>query len=238
MNKKIFVLLVVLMSLSLIGIIFVQSFFINRSLENERQQFTLNVKRALSYVSKQIDDYEYRNYLDNIQPFLKNNKQPDSTSVQRLFVAFEDKENDQTIVHQNIILEERFKVPSLFFEIDADSTDFSNYINEKSTEVFRNSSVDNGSVERISRVREFDDMSDDAKNFLQRGAFKSLISAYNYPIYKRVSPELIENFVKKNLEEQGIQINFEYAIYDNDLSTKIRTDNFEKTENLMVYQSF
>ena len=93
MNKKIFVLLVVLMSLSLIGIIFVQSFFINRSLENERQQFTLNVKRALSYVSKQIDDYEYRNYLDNIQPFLKNNKQPDSTSVQRLFVAFEDKEN-------------------------------------------------------------------------------------------------------------------------------------------------
>mgnify|MGYP000043910201 CR=1 FL=1 len=37
--------------------------------------------------------------------------------------------------------------------------------------------------------------------------------------------------VKKNLEEQGIQINFEYAIYDNDLSTKIRTDNFEKTEN-------
>jgi len=231
MNKKIFVLLVVLMSLSLIGIIFVQSFFINRSLENERQQFTLNVKRALSYVSKQIDDYEYRNYLDNIQPFLKNNKQPDSTSVQRLFVAFEDKENDQTIVvHQNIILEERFKVPSLFFEIDADSTDFSNYINEKSTEVFRNS-LDNGSVERISRVREFDDMSDDAKNFLQRGAFKSLISAYNYPIYKRVSPELIENFVKKNLEEQGIQINFEYAIYDNDLSTKIRTDNFEKTEN-------
>ena len=59
MNKKLFVLLVVLMSLSLIGIIFVQSFFINKSLENERQQFTLNVKRSLSFVSKSIEDIEF-----------------------------------------------------------------------------------------------------------------------------------------------------------------------------------
>ena len=230
MNKKLFVLLVVLMSLSLIGIIFVQSFFINRSLENERQQFTLNVKTALSYVSKQIDDYEFRNYYDNIQPILRDKARADSTSVQRLFFEFEDKESDQTIVHQNIILEERFKVPSLFFEIDADSTDFSNFTNEKTTEVFKNSTID-GSMESVSRVREFDDMSDDTKNFLQRDAFKSLISAYNYPIYKRVSPELIDSFISKNLDEQGIEIKYEYAIFDNDLSTKIRTDNFEKTDN-------
>lgn len=222
--------MVVLMSLSLIGIIFVQSFFINRSLENERQQFTLNVKTALSYVSKQIDDYEFRNYYDNIQPILRDKARADSTSVQRLFFEFEDKESDQTIVHQNIILEERFKVPSLFFEIDADSTDFSNFTNEKTTEVFKNSTID-GSMESVSRVREFDDMSDDTKNFLQRDAFKSLISAYNYPIYKRVSPELIDSFISKNLDEQGIEIKYEYAIFDNDLSTKIRTDNFEKTDN-------
>ena len=58
MGKKLFILLVVLMSLSLIGIIFVQSFFINNSLENEEQNFTLSVKRALSFVSRDIEEFE------------------------------------------------------------------------------------------------------------------------------------------------------------------------------------
>ena len=231
MGKKLFVLLVVLMSLSLIGIIFVQSFFINESLDNERQQFSLNVKRALSYVSKQIDDYEYRNYLDKIQPYLVNNEEPDSSAVQRLFIALEDQENDQTIVHRNIVLEERFKIPSLFFEIDADSANFSKYSNERVTEVFRKSSLDKGSIERVSVVREYDDMSDEAQNFMQRAAFKSIISKSDFPVYKRVSQELIRSSINKNLREQGVDIDFEYAIYDNDLSTKVRSQYFEKTDN-------
>ena len=58
MGKKLFVLLVVLMSLSLIGIIFVQAFFINNALENEEQRFTSDVFRSLSLVSKAIEDKE------------------------------------------------------------------------------------------------------------------------------------------------------------------------------------
>ena len=54
--------LVILMSLSLIGIIFVQVFFINNSLQNEKKQFTLNVKRSLSFVSNTIEDREFNNY--------------------------------------------------------------------------------------------------------------------------------------------------------------------------------
>jgi len=231
MNKKIFVLLVILMSLSLIGIIFVQSFFINESLDNERQQFTLNVKRSLSFVSKQIDDYEFRNYIDKIEPYLLKNNEPDSIAVQRLFVALEDEDNDETIVHRNIILEEHFRVPSLFLEIDADSTSFSTYKNEKITEVYKKSSLDNGSVELVSRVKEFNDMSSEARNFMQRDALKSLIAEHDYPIHKRVSKNLIQNFIKRNLKEQGVDIDFEFAIYDDDLSTSIRSEDFEKTES-------
>ena len=230
MNKKIFVLLVVLMSLSLIGIIFVQSFFINKSLENERKQFTLNVKTAISNVSKQIEDYEFRNYLDIIQPQLKNNE-PDSLVVQRLMVAWEDEDNDETIVHKNVILEERFRVPSLFFEIDADSTDFSRYKNEQITEVYKKSSLDKGSVERVSMTRNFNDMSSDALSFMQRDAFKSLIAESGYPIRKRVTPDLIQNFITKNLNKQGVDTDFEFAIYDNDLSTSVRSEDFEKTDS-------
>ncbi|WP_296325332.1 HAMP domain-containing sensor histidine kinase [Winogradskyella sp.] len=231
MNKKLFVLLVVLMSLSLIGIIFVQSFFINRSLENERQQFSLNVKTALSYVSRQIDDYEFRNYVDKIKPYLSQNNEPDSTAIQRLLVAFDDEDNNQTIIHRNTILEERFKIPSLFFEIDADSTDFSKYTNESITEVYRKSTLDNGGLEKVSEIREYNDLNDDARNFLYRDSFKDMVKQYNPPISKRVNNELIHAFLNKNLDNQGVDIDFEFAIYDNDLSTTIRTDDFDKTSN-------
>ena len=231
MNRKLFVLLVVLMSLSLIGIIFVQSFFINKSLENERQQFTLNVKRALSFVSKQIDDYEFRNYIDRIQPILSKYGQPDSTAVQKLYVAFEDSENDQTIIQQNIILEERYRIPSLFFEIDADSTDFSKYTSESITEIYDKSSLDKGSPNQVTRISERRDLDNDDEFFLKRNSFKRLAKELNYPVYKRVSNNLIKSYLIKYLNEVGIDIDFEFAIYDEDLSTKIRSDNFEKTEN-------
>lgn len=234
MNKKLFVLLVILMSFALIGIIFVQSYFISRSLEDGRQQFTRNVKTALTLVSKQIDDYEFRNYIDKIQPYLNNVKSPDSSIVNRLVVAFDDDKNDQTIVHRNIILEERYRVPSLFFEIDVDnrdSTDFSKYTNERITDVYKKSSFENGSLERVSRIREYDDLNSDAKSFMQRDSFKVFMSTYDGPISNRVSNELIENFLNKTLANQGVNIDFEYAVFDDDLSTAIRSDNFEKTSN-------
>ena len=142
MSKKLFVLLVVLMSLSLIGIIFVQSFFINNSLENEEKNFTLSVKRALSYVSRDIEERELRNYIIKIQPFIAQGKEPDSTIMQQLYITAPDDLNDRTIVHRNTILEERYKVPSLFFEIDADSIILSNLTNERVTETYNNANVD------------------------------------------------------------------------------------------------
>ena len=233
MGKKLFMVLVVLMSLSLIGIIFVQSFFINKSLENERQRFTSNVKRSLSLVSKQIEDYEFRNYFDKIQPYLVNAKEPDSTIIQRLFVALEDEESDQTIINRNIILEERFKIPSLFFEIDADrdSTSFRKLTNESVTEVYSKTDLEKGFVNPVKKYRSVNTMTSDVEKFLQKETFKDLISNSNYPINKRVSRELVESFLKKNLENEGVEIGFEYAIYDNDLSTIIRSENFDKTVN-------
>lgn len=231
MNKRLFVFLVVLMSLSLIGIIFVQSFFINRSLENERQQFTYNVKRALSQVSKRIEDYEFRNYIDKMEPILAETSDADSIAVQKLYVALEDVENEKTIIQQNTVLEERFKVPSLFSEIDADSTDFSKYTSESITEIFDNSSIDNGNTNRITRIRELRDWDNNSNLFMKRGAFKDLMSRYDYPIYKRVNFQLVKAFLDKNLENVGVDTEYEFAIYDEDLSTKIHSDNFEKTDN-------
>ena len=226
MGKKLFVLLVVLMSLSLIGIIFVQSFFINNSLENEEKNFTLSVKRSLTYVSKAIEDYEFRDFFIKLQPYLNNENKADSEIIKQLFIATEDDINDKTIVHRNTVLEERFKVPSLFFEIDADSFNISKLSSERVTEIYNNSNIDG--KRRIApevRLREYSSLGDLDKQMYE-DTFKSLLK--DIPVNRRVTVSQVEALLRRELKDEGIDLNFEFAIYDDDLATKVQTENFEK----------
>lgn len=226
MGKKLFILLVVLMSLSLIGIIFVQSFFINNSLENEEKNFTLSVKRALSFVSRDIEEMELRDYIVKIQPYFAKIEKPDSTLIQQLYVTAEDDLNDKTIVHRNTVLEERFKVPSLFFEIDADSIVLSNYSNDRVTKVFSNSKLDgNRNITPEETLAEYSSMPELRKQMYET-SFKTLLK--NIPIYKRIKPLTVETLLRRELSSEGVNLDFEFAIYDDDLATKVQTENFEK----------
>jgi signal transduction histidine kinase len=232
MGKRLFVLLVVLMSLSLIGIIFVQSYFINNTLENEERQFTFSVKRALSYVSKSIEEIEYRRYVNKIQPYLITEEEADSINLQELYISFDDEDNDQTIVHRNTVIEERFKVPSLFFEIDADSITVSKLSNERITNVYNKSNLENGtSLTPLRSLREFSDMEEEER-MLYKTSFRDLLK--EFPVYKRINNNQVRFLLENELVNEGIDINFEFAIYDEDLATKVQSDNYQ-VEEVLAY---
>ena len=225
MGKKLFVLLVVLMSLSLIGIIFVQSFFINNSLKNEEKNFKLSVKRALIFVSRDIEKMEIRDFFVKIQPFLDNGKAADSTVIRQLFITSEDDLNNKTIVHRNTVLEERFKVPSLFFEIDADSFNVSKLSNERVTEIYNNSKLDgNKSITPEKRLIQYSSM-DAIIRQMYADTYKDVLK--DFPVYKRITPLQVETLLRRELTDEGINLNFEFSIYDDDLATKVQTENFE-----------
>ncbi len=226
MGKKLFILLVVLMSLSLIGIIFVQSFFINNSLENEEKNFTLSVKRALTFVSRDIEEYELRDYVIKIQPLIAQNKTPDSTLLQQLYIEVEDDVNDRTIIHRNTVLEERFKVPSMFFEIDADSITISTLSNDRVTEIYNNANLDgNRNIAPAQTLAEYSSMPELSKQMYET-SFKTLLK--DIPIHKRVTAAQVEDLLRRELNNEGVNLKFEFAIYDDDLATKVQTQNFEK----------
>src|SRR5690606_41331956 len=89
MSKRIFVLLIVLMSLSLIGIIFVQAYYIQRVVDNERQRFEQNTKMALVNVSNTIEKSELDGYYEKFQNLLVTEKNLDSVTVSRLVFSQE-----------------------------------------------------------------------------------------------------------------------------------------------------
>ncbi|WP_246431457.1 sensor histidine kinase [Winogradskyella flava] len=233
MGKKLFIVLVILMSLSLIGIIFVQSFFINNSLENEEKNFTLSVTRALSFVSRDIEDFEIKKYYSLIQPYIADNREPDSTIIRQLYITTDDEVNDETIIHRNTVLEERFKVPSLFFEIDTDSIDISSFTNERITEYYNKSRLDGNNLsikpERI--LREFSKLPEIDKQSYE-ASFKTLLKSV--PIHKRITSLYVKTLLNRHLRDEGVDLEYEFAIYDNDLATKIQTLNFDKNPETTI----
>ncbi|WP_456437632.1 sensor histidine kinase [Psychroserpens sp.] len=223
MGKKLFILLVVLMSLSLMGIIFVQAFFINNTLKNEEKNFTLNVKRSLSSVSKAIEEKEFEVYSKKLQNLIESGVNPDSTAIRQVFILEQDDLSNETRIYGNAISEESFKVPSLFFDIGLDSFNLSRVRNTRITETYDNNSIDGGSISLQKSIKNISNLT-----YLEKAQFESITRDQfkNIPIYKRVSVDYVHYLLEKQLDNNGIDTGFEFAIYDRDLSTKVQSENF------------
>ncbi|MEY8869767.1 sensor histidine kinase [Meridianimaribacter flavus] len=225
MGKKLFILMVVLMSLSLIGIIFVQAYFINNTLINEKNQFTLNVKRSLSFVSKAIEDKEFAVFDNKLQEFIEKGGKPDTTALSEIILKYQDNANNETVIFRNGILEESYKIPSLFFEIGLDSISLNRVHSNQETKVYSNNNL-TGEF-KISPEKSFQNIQ--SMSPLQQAHFIAATRERfkNISVYKRITSEEVSGFLKKQLKNNGIDINFEFAIYDKDLATKVQSDDFE-----------
>lgn len=225
MGKKLFILLVILMSLSLIGIIFVQTYFIDNTFKNEEKQFTLNVKRSLSFVSKAIEDREFSVFDNRLQEYIEKGGKPDTTALSEIILKYQDDMNNETVVFRNGILEESYKIPSLFFDIGLDSVSLNRITNKQETQVYSNNGLD--SDFKISPEKSFQNIQS-LTPLMQAHFIAATRERFkNYPIYKRISPDLVREFLDKQLKANGIEIDFEFAIYDKDLATKVQSMDFE-----------
>ena len=87
MGKKIFVLIVVLMSISLIGIIAVQLYWINNTIESKNIQFRGDVKKALARVSERLEVKEETVYYNKIESFIKTRRFLNKAQIKNFLVC-------------------------------------------------------------------------------------------------------------------------------------------------------
>ena len=226
MNKKLFTLLVILMSLSLIGIIFLQAYFINNSLETKEGQFSFNVKKALNYTTTQLADNEYKKYVKALNKIISEGRDPDTTAIRNITVYKQDNTTNQIIVYNTGILEENFKVPSLI-DLNIDSLDLSNFKGKTTTKIYDNNffagDMVNSNEQSFEKVLNMDK--------LQKATFETQYKSEikNTPIHQRVTSLDIQNLLSKKLKEDNIDIDFEFAIFHDNIGTKIQSKNFDQS---------
>lgn len=213
------------MSLSLIGIIFVQAYYINGSVKNERERFRFNVNKVLNYVSNTIEKREYSEYVYTLQGLISQGVEVDTSVIRNLYIIKEDFDSKETVVYRSGTLEENYKFNSSIFDIGLDTISVKRILNNRETKVYQNSgsSLDLD-LSTSDKLLLLDKMSS-TDEIVFEDIYKDLAS--RLPIHKRVTKEEIQKLLSEKLKEDGIDIDFEFAIYSNGLATRIRSDNFE-----------
>ncbi len=238
MNKKLFIILVLLMSLSLVGIIFVQAYYINNSIKNEEDQFTFNVKKALSYASREIEEKELFSYYSRYQTLIDEKKQADTVAISKLFIVSQINDTNETFIYRSGILEENHKLSSSLFDIGLDSLNIKRIIGTSETKVFSNqTTLDNDLApnDPVLSLMKGGRMSVAERiNFDE--AFKGLAS--RIPIHKRVKEDQLHSLLSEKLKDDNINLDYEFAIYSNDLATKVQSDNFERIKGTFSISIF
>ena len=110
MNKKLFVLLIALMSLSLLGIVFVQGYWISNAYRTKAEQFTINSKQVLISVAKEIQLRENEAYYQVYSAYVDSIQVPDNQSFTELAYRIQNKATNETYVYTDGILEQDYKL--------------------------------------------------------------------------------------------------------------------------------
>ncbi len=225
MNKRIFVLLVVLMGVALMGIIAIQIFWIRSSIEMREEQFSTNVRFALSEVSENIRKRELRDNVVKLSPMLDSLQKSNKANVKEFFFKQVDTIKNEIFTFRQSILENSYK--SQISPFDVDTLSFKTLLSKEETQIekiefdskdFTDLSPKDRMV-KIGRLDKYDKLVFD--NY-----FKNVIS--RTPIYDRVSNNEIRLNLDNELRARKITTPFEYGVYDGDLITKVKSRRFKE----------
>jgi two-component system phosphate regulon sensor histidine kinase PhoR len=229
MNKVVFRLLVFLMSLSLIGIILVQVYWFNTSLENNEEQFRFHIKQVLGNVADKLqkkDEFVFYERYKRLKDSL--GKEPQRNEILRFGYYQQNPKTKETIIYTNSILAEDFGVLSTFFENDSDSLNLKKFSAKRKIKVYNNSSFEDMSSQNNNTPDLIMNKEGDLKileNVAFQIAYKDISSSIS--IDERISKNAIQDLLVQELKEYDVTTPFEFCIYSNGLATKIKSENFK-----------
>ena len=236
MSKKTLILLITLMSISLIGIIIIQSFFITEIYRDNEKKFNSNCNIALSEGITWLEKREFRRYVVKFRDLISSGGAIDTTAINSLYIIKEDKDNNEVMMYRNASIEENLKFPQ-FWNVLEDSLSIKRVSNERETKILKiqNENEYSGisSEKFLSKIGEISK----SKEILFETAYHDL--AKRNSIERRVgNVKALNNFLKYRFKRFNIDIPFEFAIFDRDSLTSVKSENFHLDKNTFASALF
>ncbi|MCX2719387.1 sensor histidine kinase [Lentiprolixibacter aurantiacus] len=241
MNKRLFVLLVILMSLSLIGIISVQLYWIKRSVEDKEEQFSNIVAEVLNRVTDKIETREINNYSEKFLRLRDSLGEFKSSQLSNIFFIDRDLNSNEILFYSHGILEENYNIASTFFDNTdstdvTDSTTITNITSKRTTTIFKEEYGLDGRRYKLNPIQKLEKVG--GLSAIDRAAFDDVYREYakRIPIHNRISKKEIELLLDQELANNGLDLEYEYGIYSRGLPTKVKSRRFKFAET-QLYQA-
>ena len=238
MNKRLFVLLVILMSLSLIGIIFVQGYWIKKSVDDKEDQFSNSVSEVLDRVADKITRRERNDYFDryvNIKDSIGDLK---SAHFKNFFFVDQDISSDEIHYYSHGILEEEYNIASTFFDSGSseDTTTIKNYTSRRLKATYKEDIGFDGRQSKFTPIEKIEKIG--GLTSMEISAFEDMFGEFakRVPIHNRVSKQEIELLLQRELVNRNINTDYEYGIASRGLPTSVKSRKFS-FRNTTPYKS-
>lgn len=229
MQKRLLYTLIGLMSISLVGIIAVQIYWIVDSIKEKEEQFSFAVNQSLINVSDRLENIEilkYREALEKLRDSLGT--QPDTREIRELLLIERNERLEETATYTTSLLTEYYKLDPQLLDIDPDSVILAKLYKKYSKTLDYNTGVDGNGATQIETFEELNDL--DA--FYNSVAASSILEFNSsLPITSRVSKEILEELIREELDKKQIGTNFEFAIFQDGYPTRLQSQNFEFKES-------
>ena len=229
-----FVLIVFLMSISLMGIIAVQVYWINNALESKEEQFNNDVFKALASTAERIKTRENNRLYEKHKGIIEKIELADKAKLDNYLFQQYDNSGKQSFSVGTTILEENFKIPTDF--LDNDSILVKRITTKK--DFFKSTSIkkegDLFGSNREERYSYYSRNIEEEKRVLL-ASFKE--AKERIPFSERVSNRELNGTLKEELVKRNITIDYKYGVYNNDgLATPLKSGYY--TINKKESQSY
>lgn len=235
MNKKLFVLLVILMSMSLVGIIFVQGYWIKTSVEDKEEQFSNAVADILDEVADKVESRERNDYYDRLAALVDSIGSPQTTQLRNFFFVDRDINSNEILFYSHGILEEDYGISSTFFDSfsEDDTTLIKNYTSKRTTTILKEDFGLDGKRYKLTPIQKLEKFG--GLSSMEKAQFDDVFmeAAKKVPIHNRVSKQEIELLLSRELENRGINIDYEYGVYSQGYPTKVKSKKFKFSETTL-----
>ncbi len=224
MRKSTFILIISLMSFALIGIIVVQISWIRNSIQIREKQFSREVFAALDNVSENIQNRELKHIYKKIKGVSKDLKLASEAEISKIIYEQIDTTNNEKFIYQRTLLEQKYKVPTDLFKEDSitfkrtyskkDVFISKHYVNEKDIESY----IPDEHYQQFSELTSLD--RENIKDWLYSKIKRT-------PINMRVSTREINEKLRRQFINRGINTPFKFALYDRGMLTSVKSGYFK-----------
>lgn len=210
MNKTRFRLLVFFMSLSLIGIILVQLYWVNLSIKNNAEQFQYYISRVLDNVSFKIKNEEEKKFLEIFDRYVDSTgREPSRVDLYSVY-EYSRIKGKHNIIYSGNLTGNDYRDDAFDGQNDADA----------------DNSVDKGK----QAVNKAELKNEKRSNLYNKDRYLRDFREYN-PIESWLSAQMVERMIASELNSKGVMIECEFAIFKDGQPTKIRSEKFKYIED-------